>query len=164
MNTEEREQTLAVWLRDHGGILHKVARSFTLSPAEHDELVQDIRLALWQALPDFDRNSKPSTYIYRIALNRALSWKRRLRAYRAKLERLDNEPASAAAVTTPDPRLELIYAEIRRLDGIERSLILLQLDGFTYEEIGGTLGLTPTNVGARLTRVRQKLAHNLKDK
>ena len=163
MTSGSREETFAAWLQEHHAILHKVARSFSAAPAEQDELVQDIRLALWHALPAFDGRSKPSSYIYRIALNRALSWKRHRRTYRAKLAQLENEPLPANG-PDPDPRLELIYAEIRHLDGVERSLILLQLDGFTYDEIGETLGLSPTNVGARLTRIRQKLAANLKDK
>jgi RNA polymerase sigma-70 factor (ECF subfamily) len=73
------------------------------------------------------------------------------------------------AHTTPsksatDKRLELVYAELRNLDEAERSLMLLHLDGFSYQEIAETLGITVTNVGARLNRTKQKLIERLKGK
>jgi RNA polymerase sigma-70 factor (ECF subfamily) len=145
--------------------VHKVARSYCEQTNDIEDLIQEIQIAIWHAAPAFQAGSKPSSYIYRIALNRAISWVRKERSHRRKVAQFENE----SAVRPPhdessDPRLELIYAEIRRLNKAERALILMQLDGFNYDEIAEALGLTPSNVGARLTRVRQKLAANLKDK
>ncbi len=162
MTRQDQHETFQQWLTDHSGILHKVARSYADRDADRDDLLQEIQLALWHAIPGFRSGSKASTYVYRIALNRAISWVRKENATRRRHQHL----ADATAPHTPpaeDPRLALVYAEIRRLNKAERALILLHLDGFSYDEIAATLGITATNVGARLTRIRQKLAANLKD-
>lgn len=152
-------------MQDHSGIPHKVARSFCADQAAHDDLVQEIHIAVWHAVPGFSAGSKPSSYIYRIALNRAISWKRKENTYRKNVAEFESEAIPAASgPPAHDPRLELVYTEIRRLNKAERALILMQLDGFNYDEIAAALGLSTSNVGARLTRIRQKLAANLKDK
>ncbi len=150
-------------MTEHPGILHKVARSYCERPADREDLVQEIQLAIWHAILAFQAGSKVSSYLYRIALNRAISWVRKESAARRRHDQLGAEDIYASPAEV-DPRLALVYAEIRRLHKAERALILLQLDGFSYDEIATTLGLTASNVGARLTRIRQKLAANLKDK
>lgn len=167
MTSETQHDTFLAWIRDHAGIVHKVARSYAEDDAGRDDLVQEIQIAVWHAVPGFQAGSKPSSYIYRIALNRAISWVRKERSHRRKVAHYESEHAALSTSLTPatrDPRLELVYAEIRRLGKAERALILMHLDGFSYDEIATALGLTLSNVGARLTRIRQKLAHNLKDK
>ena len=161
MTRHDQHETFQRWMTDHIGILHKVVRAYADRAADRDDLLQEVQLALWHAIPGFQSGSKASTYIYRIALNRAISWVRKESAAR----RHEHLAAEAAADSTEreDPRLALIYAEIRQLNKAERALILLHLDGFNYDEIATTLGITTTNVGARLTRIRQKLAANLKD-
>ena len=163
MTRQEQHHTFQIWMTDHAGILHKVARSYCEHAADREDLVQEIQLAVWHAIPAFQAGSKVSSYLYRIALNRALSWVRKESAARRRHDQINAEAVHATPAEV-DPRLDLVYAEIRRLNKAERALILLQLDGFSYDEIAATVGLTPTNVGARLTRIRQKLAANLKDK
>ncbi len=160
MTRKEQNDQFTAWIRDHAGILHKVARAYSFQPAEQEDLLQEIYLAVWHSIPGYKAGSKVSSYLYRIALNRAISWVRRESAYRRKLDQFQSAPGASA----PDSRLEFLYAEIRQLTKTERALILMQLDGFSYEEIGLILGLSTSNVGARLTRIRQKLATNLKEK
>ena len=163
MTRPEQHNTFLVWMTEHLGILHKVARSYCERAVDREDLVQEIQIAVWHAIPAFQAGSKVSSYLYRIALNRALSWVRKESAVRRRHEQLADEVAADSS-GREDPRLALIYAEIRQLNKAERALILLHLDGFNYDEIAATLGITATNVGARLTRIRQKLATNLKDK
>ncbi len=164
MTGQEQHDIFHAWMRDHAGILHKVARLYEDCLTRREDLIQEIQIAIWHALPTFRKESEPSSYIYRIALNRALSWVRRERAYRRKVAAYEHEGIEHSdGEDTEDPRLEAIYAAIRRLPKADRALILLQLEGFRYEEIAGTLGISPTNVGARLTRIRQKLARMLTD-
>ena len=163
MTRKEQNDRFAAWICDHAGVLNKVARAYSFHPAEQQDLLQEMQVAVWHSVPGFRAGSKVSSYIYRIALNRAISWVRRESAYRRKLDLIESAPETAPGADTPDPRMELVYAEIRQLSKAERALILMQLDGFSYEEIGQALGLSTTNVGARLTRIRRKLATNLKD-
>lgn len=164
MTRKEHHNTFTVWMRDHRGILHKVTRAFAAQPAVRDELRQEILIAVWRSIPGYRDGSKVSSYIYRVALNRAISWVRRERAYQRKLTTFEQEARHHLTPTSEDPRLELIYTEIRRLNKSDRALILLQLEGFNYDEIAQALGLSLSNVGVRLTRIRHKLAANLKDK
>ena len=163
MNRQEQAQHFADWMQEHPGIPEKVARSFCASLADREDLLQEIRVAIWLAIPAYGRRSKVSSYIYRISLNRAISWRRRA-PNRHRPESLDEHGPVAESSTDTDPRLEIVYDAIRHLPQAERALILLQLDGFSYREIAETLGLTESNVGVRLNRIRQKLTEQLKGK
>ncbi len=130
--------------------------------------MQELLLALWRAVPAFVGASKPATFIFRVAHNAALTWRRGAATYRAYVERFeaDTQPTAASAPTWPAHEAEalsLLYAEIRRLPPMDRSLILLQLDGVSYAEIAQIHGLSETHVGVRLTRIRQKLVDALKE-
>lgn len=163
MSRREQDERFSAWMRQHQQIIFKVARSFSGVRAEQGDLAQEIRLAIWRAIPHFTGQSKVSSYVYRIALNRAISWQR---WHRSRPDTSRNDGADIAHLTAPetaaDPRLDLIYAEIRKLDDLSRSVLLLSLDGFSYQEIADTVGLTVSNVGVRLNRTRKRLADNLK--
>lgn len=148
------------WMADHRGIIVKIVRSFTTDPADRDDLTQDISLALWRSIPSFEGRSKPSTWIWRIALNRAISWQRAERTHSA----LDEVPEPSASNRADDSVLvSRIYNAIRTLKPIDRSLIMLSLEGYPYTEIADITGLTETNVGARLSRARARLTELLEE-
>lgn len=164
MKREEQTAQFESWMREHQGIIAKVARSFCAAAADREDLLQEIRVAVWLAIPAFDGRSKVSSYIYRISLNRAISWRRRPQNRAGQTEAMADHEPMADHPTETDPRLALVYDAIRQLPRAERALILLQLDGFSYREIAHTLGLTESNVGVRLSRIRTKLAEQLKGK
>jgi RNA polymerase sigma-70 factor, ECF subfamily len=147
--TPPRLATFEAWLLQYGAILHKIARAYA-TPTDRDDLHQDLLLALWDALPFYRAESQPQTFIYRVALNRALNWTRTRRPHLP----LPDLPA-------PTRNTDQLYAAIAQLPELDRSLILLHLDGLTYAEIAQVLGLTETNIGARLTRLRQRLKEML---
>jgi len=153
------------WLGEHAGILHHVAHGFATG-ADRDDLMQELLLALWRAIPAFKGNAKTSTFVYRVAHNTALTWKRSHRGYLRRLERFEAlapEPVSGEPAEDCDrERLEQVYRSLREFPPLDRSLLLLQLDGLAYAEIAEIHGLTESNVGARLTRLRTKLVQHLK--
>lgn len=160
--TKQREQ-FDQWLRDHAAILHHVANGFAEGEDRHD-LMQELLLAVWKAIPAFREESRASTFLYRVTHNTAMTWRRKQRTYERKLGEFRLQRASAEAVegsggeiSPAAARLALLYAEIRRLPALDRSLILLSLDGISYGEIAAVHGLSESNVGVRLTRARQKL-------
>jgi RNA polymerase sigma-70 factor (ECF subfamily) len=167
MTIDEQNACFAGWLNAHAAVLHHVANGFAEGADRHD-LMQELLLAVWRAVPVFRSGARPSTFIYSVAHNAALTWKRTQRNYRRrveKFERLANEPADREAGGSARERetLELIYREIRTLPPVDRSLVLLQLDGLSYAEIASIHGLTETNVGARLARLKQKISDALKE-
>lgn len=148
----------AAWLAPHLPMLHRTARAFA-EPADQHDLLQELTLALWKARPRFRDESAATTYLHRVAHNAALTWRRgesrrRLRGVAVEAELLVRDAGS----DPQGPLLEQLYAAIRRLSPVERSLILLSLDGVSYDEIARLHGLSQTNVGARLSRIRQRVS------
>lgn len=155
-------------MADHPGILHRVANAFA-EGADRSDLLQELMLAVWKAAPAFAGGSKPSTFIYRVAHNAALTWKRGISTYRRHVDRFevlaqDSVPADDGRTRRDREMLAFVYAEIRRLPPVDRSLLLLHLDEVGYAEIAEILGLSESNVGARLTRIRQRLVNTLQEK
>ncbi|HEX2860659.1 MAG TPA: sigma-70 family RNA polymerase sigma factor [Lacunisphaera sp.] len=146
------DELFAALYRDHAALLGRVARSFATDHADQADLTQEMAIALWRAAPRFLGAAKLSTYVYRVALNCALNWKRTRRRYVQKLEGY-NPPDEARE----DPRLRWLYARIHELPEVDRSLILLSLDRLSYGEIAEITGLSETNVGVRLHRIKQHL-------
>lgn len=166
MTTAAQNVLFESWLAQHAAILHHVANGFA-EGADRQDLLQELLLALWQAVPAFRGGAQPATFIYRVAHNAALTWRRSARNYRQRVDRfatLDMPFTTHVAGTPRDQEaLEHVYAAIRRLPPLDRSLILLHLEGLSYGEIAALHGLTETNVGARLTRSKQKLTTMLEE-
>lgn len=165
MKPGNQERTFSEWLREHGAILHHVTRAFAVGSDRHD-LMQELLLTLWRAAPQFRGDAMVSTFIYRVAHNTALAWFRRERRAGAAMETLDPaiaEKLASSDAPTEDDRLELLYAAIRELTPLDRSMVLLHLDDRSYEQIAEIHGISVNNVGVRLTRIRHKLADRLQE-
>ena len=155
---DRREEQFGGWMGAHLPVLHRVSRAFA-APADQHDLLQELMIAVWKAMPAFRGDSSPVTFVWRVAHNRALTWRRR------EFGRQTREQAAAAeaallAGTAGDPDAELLerlYGAIRQLPPVDRSIVLLSLEGAAYRDIGALHGLNETAVGARLTRARQKL-------
>jgi RNA polymerase sigma-70 factor (ECF subfamily) len=164
MSPLEQRERFERWVQDHRAILHHVANGFAEGDDRND-LMQELLLAVWKSIPAFRHGAQPSTFIYRVSHNAALTWKRTQRNYRARLERFQSEPA-VAAPAPPDASdqdlLDRLYAEIRKLPPVDRSLALLMLDGVSYAAMAEIHGLTESNVGVRLHRLKQKLTDAMK--
>jgi RNA polymerase sigma-70 factor (ECF subfamily) len=156
------------WLEVHRGIVIKVTRSFASTPADAADLEQEILLQLWLSLPNFSGQAKPSTWIYRVCLNTALTWRRGTARREKRIEPGADLARIAADTTSPAENvserelLDKLYASIHVLPMFDRALMLLSLDGLAYREIAEITGLTENHVGVALTRARQRLAVLLK--
>jgi RNA polymerase sigma-70 factor, ECF subfamily len=156
------------WLDAHRGLVVKVARSFASTPADVGDLQQELLLQLWLALPSFEGQAKVSTWIYRVCLNTALTWRRGTRRREGRLDRdadlthFATDSASPAEHTGDRELLDQLYAAIHALPDADRALVLLLLDGLPYREIAEITGLTENHVGVALTRARKRLAAQMK--
>ncbi len=146
-------------LQQHRGIVLKVARSYCRDPEDRRDLIQDISIQAWRAFPAFDPGkARFSTWLYRIALNVAISQQRSLglRArHRGPLGDAD-EPVTTLA-PEDDASLRDLHALITQLPALDRALMLLYLDDCSHREIGEVLGLSAGNVATRLHRLRQQI-------
>ena len=157
MTAEEQNRLFSDWIAHHGAVLHHVAHGFAQGADRHD-LLQELMLAVWRAVPGYRGGAQVSTFLYRVAHNTALTWHRTQRNYRDRLDRFSQIPlAESTGDSSRHEALEHIYTAIRGLPPVDRSIILLHLDGVGYAEIAAIHGLTEGNVGARLSRLKQKL-------
>ena len=169
MLTDNPEQLFEQWLTDHRKLIFKVVNAYEASSEKQDDLFQEILLQLWLSIPRFRGKAKETTWIYRVALNTALVWRRgetrrRKRHHRLILHSIDTSDTQENAhdCTLDRELLFRVYAAIRELPKIDGSLVLLYLDGISYDEIAEILGISKSNVGVRLNRARKRLAQSLK--
>jgi len=145
-------------LEEHKGIIYKIANSYCRNAEDRKDLSQEIIVHLWKSHDRYDDRFKLSTWIYRIALNVAISAYRRqkMRSERiSPLEEIIIEPAAEAE--QPDPKIATLHRIIDQLDELNRALMILYLDDNSYRDIAGILGLTETNVATKINRLKLKI-------
>jgi RNA polymerase sigma-70 factor (ECF subfamily) len=163
---DSQETTFRQWVGEYQGLVLKVVRAY--APVEdQDDLFQEICLQIWSSIPRFDGRAKTSTWIYRVALNTALVWKRgkkrwqRRRSSVIDLSQIADNRDTEAGIGRDTEIIERVYAAIRKLPKLDSSLILMYLDGLSYSGIAEILGISANNVGVKLNRARKKLAQSL---
>jgi RNA polymerase sigma factor (sigma-70 family) len=150
-------------LHEHRRIVFKVAGLYSRSAADREDLVQEISVQLWRSFARYDeQRAKFSTWVYRIALNVAISQARRQRGSGSdRFEPLQKHHLETVGggepIAEPDERLAALYAFIGQLDPLNRALILLYLDDRNYTEMAEILGISETNVATKISRIKQKL-------
>lgn len=160
MSDAAREQAFIALVEQHAGILRKVAASYTRTHADRHDLMQEISLHMWKAYPRYTPDRSFSTWMYRIALNVAISHLRRAsRPLRqtVPLEEECNLAAGPATENEPDERVALLERVTEELEPLNRALLLLYLEEREYREIAAILGLTETNVATKLSRLKQRV-------
>ena len=150
-------------LDQHFGIIRKVAAGYSSSLADRHDLMQEISLQLWKAYPRYSPERPFSTWMYRIALNVAISFLRsssRPVRQTVPLDEVEIADESAGA-RQPDERIPILQSVIAALDPLNRALLLLYLDDHSYREISSILGITETNVATKLNRLKQRIRRDI---
>jgi RNA polymerase sigma factor (sigma-70 family) len=159
-----QEQFVAL-LDEHRKILYKVAGAYARNPEDRRDLVQEMAVQLWRSFPRYDARLRFSTWMYRVVLNVAISYSRRetVRArHAAPTEASLLEVAADLSAATPgDDDLRLLDRFLGRLDELDRALLLLYLDGNRHDAIAEVLGISETNVGTKLGRIKERLRREL---
>jgi len=164
MKEREQQRIFDDWLGRHRGLIFKVVRSYAFTSHDRDDLFQEIATKIWSSIPKFRGESAETTWLYRVALYAAMAWSKRERKHREKSDSLDgNEPTLTETSHATDNRLVWLYEQIAKLDEIDRSLTLLLLDGFSYRDMAGTLGITESNVGVKINRIKAYLTRKLRE-
>ena len=156
----ERDRIFSEWLAGHKGILFKVVHAYAFDHADRQDLFQEIVIQFSRSVDAFRGESSVPTWMYRVALNTAIGWTRREDRHQrgkqplAGIEGLLTTESSEGR----DPRVEWLYRQIAQLKDVDRSVALLLLDGFSYKEIAAIVGLTESNVGVKINRIKSALA------
>lgn len=158
----ERSRVFESWIDAHKAILFKVARVYGDTHSDREDLFQEIALQVWHSVEAYQGDCAPTTWIYRVALNTALAWRRKERKHGQGRQNIEDATGLLIAPSNRDPRLDWIYQRIAEFDEVNRSLALLMLDGFSYREMSRILGLSESNVGVKINRIKAALAAQLK--
>lgn len=144
-------------LQRHRARIDRVAFVYGKGPADRDELAQAIAVQLWRALPRLSPDLPESSWVYRIALNVAIAHARSAARRAEPLVDRDVAELPSASSREPEGDLERLRACLDEFAELDRALVLLWLDGEEHAAIGKVLGLSASNVGTRLHRLRQRL-------
>jgi len=167
--TENPEALFKSWLSEHGGSVLKVARAYTLTTEDCQDLAQEILLQVWRSLPQFQGRASASTWFYRVALNTALGWHRKEHRRQARqqpiLEASDLPVAGLDSAQQVVQRevVERLYTAIRQLPKTDAALVLLYLDDLSYRQMAEVLGISESNVGVKLNRAKKTLGELMKE-
>ncbi len=135
-------------------ILHHAVNAFAQGDDRKD-LMQEILLAVWKSIPAFRGDAQPTTFIYRVSHNTAMTWRRK--------QQQSRPPADLPRPEAASPKLDQLYDGIQTFPPLDRSLLLLSLDEVSYREMAEIHGITESLVGVRLLRARAKLVELMKE-
>jgi len=144
-------------------IVHKVCRIYTTNQDAHNDLFQEVVIQLWKNYSKFRGDSKFSTWMYRVALNTAISLYRKS-TRRIKTQNIDDftyKIKSSDYDDTEEQQLKSLYSAIHQLNDIDKALIFLYLEDKPYKEISATLGITSVNARVKMNRAKEKLKNIL---
>lgn len=158
------EQSFLEKIQQHKGIVYKIARMYTDMPEDKEDLVQEIMLRLWASYKGFEGRSAFSTWMYRVAVNTAITF---LRKEKKKPPMVSDENGildreTDETDTGDEYRMTLFYKAIKELNQIEKALIFYFMEGLSHKEISGHLGLSETNTRVKLSRTKEKLQKIIK--
>ncbi|WP_319479372.1 sigma-70 family RNA polymerase sigma factor [uncultured Draconibacterium sp.] len=143
-------------IEKHQAIIHKVTMVYTNGPADREDLFQEICLQLWRSYPNFREEAKFTTWMYRVALNTAISDVRK-KNKDLHFEQLRDNDRMETEPSDEKEQMRLLYRAISKLNRIDKALILLWLEEKSYDEIAAIMGTTKGNVSVKLVRIKRKL-------
>jgi len=162
---DARKNDFGALLHEHRAIVFKVANTYCWRPEDRADLGQEIAVQLWRAWPRYDSSRTFTTWMYRIALNVAISYVRKEVQQREITVPLEEELHDRAGASAADPvieeRLHRLQQFMERQAPLDRALLLLYLEDRSQKEIGDILGITPTNVSTKISRLKQKIRAEL---
>ena len=151
-------------IKENEGIIYKITRVYTNTPEDQKDLYQEVVYQLWKSFDSFKGNAKISTWMYRVALNTAIAFlnRRKKNVPTASIDFELHQLADEGNQQQQD-QFNQLYATIGQLNIIEKGLILLFLEGKSYDEIAAISGFSTSNVGTKLSRIKKKIKENIKN-
>ncbi len=149
-------------LKEHQGIIHKICNVYFYNRLEKEDYFQEIVIELWKAFPNFKGQSKFSTWMYRVALNSAIDLLRKEKTQPQLIKYTQQEFNIADnPVKENSSRQEKLYSAINRLSEVEKAIIILYLEAYSYKEISEIIGISETYTGVKINRIKTELQKKL---
>jgi RNA polymerase sigma-70 factor (ECF subfamily) len=159
LNTEVQAIQFDKDIKEHELLIYKVCRIYAYTDADRQDLFQEIVIQLWKAYPKFKGQSKLSTWLYRVAINTAISAIRKKKDFIQSYEpqHLPTEISDTSTTVAQEEQLQQLYKAIEQLNQIEKAIVMLYLEDKTYEEMEDILGMTSGNLRVKMNRIKDKL-------
>lgn len=160
----QKEAAFVEMIKEHQALIFKVAAMYTEQKQDQNDLYQEIVYQLWKSFDSFRGESKKSTWMYKVAINTAIV---QLKSRKRKIKAVELQKAPAMAIESEElleSRIALMHKHIQNLNVVEKGIILLVLEGKKHEEIAEITGFTTTNIGTRVSRIKQKLKEEMTKK
>lgn len=159
----DHDATLRRWLDEHRGILIRISRAYALDDGDEEDLRQEILLALWRSMASFRGDAKPSTWVFQVAINVALS-RRRAANRRPPATPMDDsaEPSiDGEHAALQQMQWRAVLRALRAMAPMDRAVLLMALEGATQQDMADVLGINASHAGVKLHRARRRLAETL---
>ncbi len=161
MKQPELEQQFTTLIEENQGIIHKACRLYCHNPEDCKDMFQEIVLKLWKGYPSFRGDSKAATWMYRVAINTAITFQRKKRIpFDRNIDAESLQIIDDSGFNNLEEDILLLYQAIGRLNKVDRAITWLYLENNSYEEIGSIIGITVSHVGVKLVRIKKKLEEN----
>lgn len=151
-------------LHDNQGIVHKICNLYFMDRVEKEDYYQELIIQLWKAFPTYNEKAKFSTWMYRVCINAAIDIKRKEKR-QLKYVKLSEANASASdlADNTANTNQEKLYAAINKLSDVDRAIITLYLDEYSYQEIAEIIGISENYTGVKINRIKTRIIKYFED-
>jgi len=159
LQQQEAERQFEKNIKEHELLLHKVCRMYAYTEADRQDLFQEMVIQLWKAYPRFKGDAKLSTWMYRVAINTAITGLRKKKDFITSYEpdcfpeHISNDNAAAAA----EEQLQQLYTAIEQLNEIEKAIVMLYMEDRSYTEMEDILGISQGNLRVKMNRIKEKL-------
>jgi len=144
-------------LNQNIGIAHKVISLYFEDGNEREDVLQEMMYQLWRFYPAFDGRSKFSTWMYRVCLNTALTYRRKSKKRKTDSLSADHQEIADEISENQEENIALLLDSMATLSGLNKAIVLLYMENMSYEEIASVLGLSRSNVSVRLVRIKKEL-------
>ncbi|MCT2408309.1 RNA polymerase sigma factor [Chryseobacterium antibioticum] len=162
--SSQTETAFLKLVNQHKGILYKASRIYADSVEDREDLQQEILIQLWKSYQNFKGNSEFSTWMYRVAINTAITYLKKEKQrtsnqtdvpHHFEVQNEDYNPAK-------DKQMEVFYSAVQELKALEKAIIFYFMEGMSHKEIGENLGLSEVNARVKLNRTKEKIQQIIK--
>lgn len=158
MHHQEAAKQFEERVKGHELLLHKVCRIYAYTDADRKDLFQEMVIQLWKAYPKFRGDAKFSTWMYRVALNTAITGLRRKKDFITAYDPATLPAHFAEETSNPEEdQLQQLYAAIEQLNQVEKAIVMLYMEDRSYEEMEEILGMSQGNLRVKMNRIKEKL-------
>lgn len=153
-----KEEEFVHLIQQNQGLIYKIASIYSRDKGEQDDLYQEIVYQTWKSFDNFKKAAKPSTWLYRVGMNTAITHMNRSKKQLLVVPLHDVKMQfSEQGDAEKEEKIQLMYSHIKKLNLLDRGIIFLFLEGKSYEEIAEISGISASNVGTRMSRIKAKL-------